>query len=624
MGLSSILSVANSGLRVTQSGLEVVARNVANADTPGYTRKTVGQENLFAGDRSLGVRELNVSREIDQFLQTQLRLETSTFSSLSIQNQFLTRVDQLFGEPGAANSLDTIVNEFSQSLQELTGSPESYTNRELVVSNAQALTQQLHSLSNEVQSLRQSAEDGIATAVTELNDALGQLQKINEQLLGEVTGSPPADLLDERDKFIGLIAEYIDIRVTEDSTGQVTILAQDGNTLLDGLPATLEFDQRGDISAHSLYSNDPAERGVGTITLTSVEGYSIDLIRNGSINSGRIGGLIDLRDDILVETQAQLDELAHGLALALSSYDVESTPATVGLQTGFDIDTTNLQPGNTLSFTYTDTAGPTTHNVTIVRVDDASQLPLANTDTPNPNDTVIGIDFSAGPAAAAAALDTALGAGISVSVAAGNTLRFLDDGAAGTTDVNALSSTVTATSFQDEGLQIPFFVDGGLGPNGVYSNSLDFGGQKLGFASRIEVSAALQNDNELLVRHSTSPATAIGDPDRPLDILKRLTEDSFTFSPQSGIGNSNNPLEGSVTSFAQRVVSFQSGQAEQNSRELASQEVVTYALQDRFNNATGVDVNQELSNLIDLQNAFSANARVIQTVSDLMQILLQI
>ena len=103
--------------------------------------------------------------------------------------------------------------------------------------------------------------------------------------------------------------------------------------------------------------------------------------------------------------------MAHGLALSLSNSDVQGTAATVGAATGFDVDVAGLQPGNPVSVTFTTTPPGTTQTVTIIRVDDASQLPLSNDVTTDPNDTVIGIDFSGGTAAAATAIDTALGTG---------------------------------------------------------------------------------------------------------------------------------------------------------------------------------------------------------------------
>jgi len=624
MGLSQVLDISNTGLRATQSGLEVIARNIANAGTEGYTRKSLNQQSLVSGGQGFGVLTTEITREIDEFLQFQLRKETTNFAALDIRQKFLDRIDQLFGIPGEANALDTIVNNFTESLQELSTSPESFTVREGVIGNSQVLAQQLRSLSDEVQSLRQLAEDSLNDAVAEVNDALKQLGKLNLQIV-QAGGTPSADLLDERDKLVNRVAVMLDIRVEADPNGAVSIFTTGGNALLQGTPVTLLFDEHSDIKAESQYNQDPLLRGVGTISLLDDTGFAIDLIRNGNLKTGRIGALLELRDQTLVETQAQLDELAHGLALALSTRTEPSVAATAGAQAGFDIDLAGFQQGDIITLDYTDNSGfiPVQRTVSIIRVDNASQLPLDNDVTPDPNDTVIGVSFVGGVAAAAAALNAALGANIDVSTTGVNVLRILDDGAGGLTNIDGLSARITSTELQDEGLQLPLFIDAGNSPT-AYTANFEGGSQKLGFAGRIDVNTQILANNELLVRYSSSPETPIGAQERPAELLARLTEINFEFSPTSGIGPSTSPFNGSITSFAQRVVSFQAGQADRAASEKASQALVKTSLEDRYERAAGVDVDAELANLITLQNAFAANARVMQTVNDLMQVLLRI
>lgn len=619
MGLSNILNIATSGLSLTQSNLSVVARNVANVDTPGYSAKRLTQQNNLSGGEGIGVRELDLRRTVNEFLQAQLRVETAAFGAADVRSDFLARIDQLFGEPGGPNGLDTVLNRFFQSVQELTATPDGFTTREAVIGDAQLTAQQLRQLTQDVQSLRQLAEDSLAVAIDEVNEALSQLANINQSLAVNATGqSPPPDLLDERDRFIDQISQNLDIRISEAANGSVSIFTRSGNALLEGQPVELVFDRQGNIGPLSLYSDVPADRGVGTVTLNAVNGFSFDLIRNGILDSGRIGGLIELRDDTLVELQSQLDELAHALATSLSSKTVSSVAAPAGPPDGFDIDTADLLAGNSITVSYTQ--GGTPGTLTIIRVDDPAQLPLSNDVTPNPADTVIGVSFSGGAGAAATALNTALaslGIALSASNPAGTTLRIVDDGVAGASDVNSLSATVTSTSLQDDGSQLPLFLDGGS----PYTGSLDYGGQKLGFAARISINSLIVADSELLVRYVSSPATPLGDSARPLELLDRLTNASFDFSPATGIGSPQSPFSGNIAGFAQRIISFQTGRANQAARELAAQEVVVTALNEKFTADTKVDINHELTQLIELQNSFAANARIIQVVDELFTVL---
>ncbi|GAB4238383.1 MAG: flagellar hook-associated protein FlgK [Methyloligellaceae bacterium] len=630
MGLTNVLNIAGSGLNVTQSSLDIVARNVANQHTPGYTKKTIGQEHVISGSQSFGARSTSITRAVDDFLQSQLRTETAALKDVEVRQQYLARLDQLFGDPGGPNALDSLYNEFAGALQELTSSPELFSSREAVVTTAGLLSQQLRQISGEVQGLRQLAEDSLAQGVSDINEALRQLATVNASLRIEAsTGTASADLLDERDKFIDQIAEYLDIRVVDAPDGSVSIFTKSGNALLEEEPVTLVFDHRADIGANSVYSTNEAQRGVGTIKLVSSNGFQIDLIRNGVLNSGRIGALVQLRDDILVEAQSQLDELAHGLALSLSNKTTAGTAVTAGTQLGIDIDTAQMLPGNVISLNYTTTPPGSTQSVSIVRVDDAGALPLGNDATPDPNDIVIGVDFSSGLAAVATALNTALdaagvlGNGITVSNPAGTTLRFLDDtGAGNTTAINSASITVTSTLLQDDGTQLALFTDGGNTP-GAYSGSFDNGGQKLGFAGRIVVNSQIVQNNDLLVKYSTSPATPAGDTARVSDLLARL-ESPKTFSAATGIGQVQAPFTGTVGQFLERIVGVQTGRAEDAERELAAHEVVVSALSEKFTSSTSVDVNEELSSLIQLQNSFAANARIIQAVEELFDVLMRV
>lgn len=620
MGLTNVLNSANLGLRVTQAGLDVVARNIANADAPGYTRKVLDTSQLVADNLSIGVESLGVVRQVDAFLQMQIRSEVAAYAAADVRSEFLTRVSNLLGAPGAANALDTLMSDLSASLQQLTTAPDSYAARDGVVSSAQALAQQLNELSRAVQDLRQVAENAIAQAVDDINNALRELGTINQQLrLATTVNADIADLLDERDKFLDQLAEYLDINVTERSDGSVIVVTKSGNVLLQEQPVQLLFDQRGDIDATSLYATDPAERGVGTILLQASGGHTIDLIHNGILSNGRLGAYIEMRDKTLVEAQAQLDELAHALASTFSSKQVGGTAVTSGAQSGFDLDISELLPGNTITLNYTETPAGVARTVTIVRVDDPSKLPLSDTVTPQPGDTVIGIDFSNGVAAAAAAIQAALGSGFTVANPSGSILRILDDGAAATTDIDGLSALVTATDPQDGGLQVPLFVDAGYVP---YSNSLDDVAQKIGFAGRITVNPLIVQDNELLVRYAAD--TPLGDASRPLELAARLTEREFVFSPATGIGREGAPFRASVADFAARIIDQQASRAEQAQRNKAAREVVVAGLQERFKRESGVDIDVELNQLITLQNAFAANARVMQAANEMMKLLMQV
>lgn len=622
MGMTHILKTANSGLSVTQTSIDVVARNIANAGTEGYTSKLTTQENLVAGNQGMGARISGVFREVDQYVQQQLFVEDSRLAFANIMANYLGQIDQMFGAPGAANALDTRLNEFSQSLQDLSTQPESAAARAAVVAEAEGIASTLRSLTDGVQGLRQLAEDSIAEGIADLNNLLSRLAEVNNQVASaNALGAFPADLLDQRDLLVNKIGEYVEINVREDNQGRAQVFTKTGNVLVDKEAISLSFDRNGNVTAGALYNKDETLRGVGTVTLTGTNGYEIDLIENGILTTGRLGALIELRDETLTEAQRQLDDLAQGLALTLSNSEVDGTAVTAGAASGFDIDISDVSPGNILHLEYTDNSGPTTHKISIVGVRDASNLPLSNDVTPDPDDTVIGVDFSAGDAAIAAALNTALGTDITVTSPAAGTIRIVDDGATNNTDINSLSKYVTATGLQDQGLGMPLFID--TGNNLPYTGAVDGGYTRTGFAGRIVVNGQVTDNPELLIRYNSSPETPIGDNARPLDLIERLNQTTVQFSGDTGLGLASSPYSGTVINFAQNIISYQTSQSSRAELNLTAQEAVTSSLREKYETDTGVNIDEELAALIALQQAFSANARVMAVTGELMDLLIQ-
>jgi len=621
MGLSTALNSAISGLQVTQAGVEIVSRNVANADTPGYTRKLSQQVAVVVNGEAIGARSAETTRVLDSLLQLQLRASTSAKARTDVLASVLSRLDALFGIPGGAGALDTAVNDFAASLQGLVDSPESQTARAGVVAQAEALAVRLNALSDGIQDMRADAERSLAEAAASANQILGRLAEINGLIVAS-TGSD-VDLLDQRDQLLKDLSVLLDIQVQEADTGSLRVFTAAGNLLLDGRTAkTLVFDPKSQLSAQNLYDTDPAKRQVGTLLLDNGAGQLLDLFASGDIRSGLIGGYRELRDDLLVDAQAQLDELAHALASALSERQISGGAVSLGAQDGFDVDLAALLPGDEVSITYTQTPPGQTHTVTVVRVEDASLLPLDNALTADPGDTVIGIDFSAGIGAAAAALGAALGGSFSVSNPSGDTLRVLDDGAAGTIDISQLTARVTATGTADQGLGLALFTDG---PGGaVYTNALDGGAQKIGFAGRIAVNPAVRADSSTLVVYSTSPPTPPGDQSRPLELLTRLTETPVGFMPTGGLGSASSPLVTSIDGYARELIVLQTGRAAAAEAESNAQTAVTATIEQRFSDESGVDVDQELARLIVLQGAYSANARVISVIQELLNLLVRV
>ncbi len=491
-----------------------------------------------------------------------------------------------------------------------------------MLSAAEVLTQRLNRMAGDIQSLRTDAEMGLGEAVTRANEVMRRIAELNQQLgTAGVQDATVAGLLDQRDRAIDELAGLMDIRVVENDHNRVTIFTNSGIQLVGNAASQLAFDGRGLMTPTSQWSADPAKRNVGTLVLVGPHGASVDLIASHSIRSGELAGLLEMRDEILVEAQAQLDEIAAGLARTLSDRTTAGTAVVAGAQSGFDIDLAGLLNGNSVNFTYTDNTTSMQHTVTLLRVDDPAALPLDNTATSDPNDRVIGINLSGGLASVITQLNAAFAtAELQFSNPAGQTLRILDDGALDKADVDAVSVTKTATTLTGGSGELPFFMDG----NGAFTGAIGAGGkQATGLAGRIALNAALRDDPSRLVVFQTSPLTAAGDATRPNFIYDRLQSAVLAFSPEAGLGSAAAPFSASLPAFLRQVLSHQGDAAAAATNLKEGQQVVFNALRQRFHDSASVNIDQEMANLLNLQNSYAASARVLSTIKEMLESLMR-
>ena len=616
MSLIQALSTAMSGLRAAQMGLAVTAGNVANVNTAGYVRESVDLVATSAGGSGTSIDVAGVNRTLDQLVQNQLWTERSGGSYADAKAQLYQQLQQAYGTPGSPSAFDHAFNDFTAAMQALATSPAAPSAQSGALSAAQALAQNLNSTSSAIQGLRTQAEQGIGVDVQQANAAMQQIAQINQELGagGAAQDSATATLEDQRGQAITQLSQLMNIKVVQTGDNQVSVFTASGTQLVGTQAATLSFDARGALSPNAVWSADPSQRGVGTITLTSPSGDTTDLIANKSIQSGQIGAYLEMRDQILPQAQGQIDQLAAQMSRALSDQTTGGTAVTAGTQAGFAVDVGGLLPGNSARITYTD-ASNVHHTVTIVRVDDPSALPLPNNPS-TPNDQTIGVNFTGGMASVVAQLNAALGTRLQFSNPAGTTLQVLNATAA--TTVNSLTATATATGLAAGSPQLPLFLDGTAPITGAITGA---GSQDTGLAARIAVNPALLANPSGLVAYS--PATSAGDPTRPNFIVGQLASAQLTFAPPGGGGSQSAPFTGTLANYISQVVGQQSQAASAATNLQQGQDIVVNALQQRLSSDSGVNIDQEMSNLISLQTSYGANARVMATVQQMMNTLMQ-
>lgn len=622
MSLNDALSIAMAGLRANQAAMSLVSSNVANAETPGYVKKTINQVATNAGYGS-SVTIVGVNRELDQYIQAQLRTETSGAGYASLRSNFLQQLQGMYGNPGSTGTLEAAFAGLTTAVQALATSADSQSARIGVVNAAAVLSQQLNSMTQGIQSLRGAAETGISDSVDDANALMKQIATINNSLAanpagGTSTDSSTAALLDQRDQYITQLSGLMDIRVTTNGANQVTVFTGSGVQLVGQEAATLSFNAQGTVTPNTEWSADPSKSKLGSVIVSFANGGSIDLTASGAIKSGKIAAYTELRDKTLVEAQDQLDQFAAQISSALSDKTTAATITTpVAGSQAATLDLSGMKSGNITHLSYTD-ANNVQHQISLMRVDDPSVLPLSNNLTADPNDEVYGIDFSASPASIVAQLNTALNGkltftGVSIAAVTVNNNPTL-------TTLTAASVTTTALpgSLTSGNPQVALFTDTGSSYTGAISGS---GSQITGLAGRLTVNSALLADPSKLVLYG--PTTAAGDTTRVDFIMSQLTKATFQYTPSDGVGSASAPFKGTLLSYMQQFTSAQGAQASAAKQLASGQDVVLATLQEKMTTTSGVNIDDEMAHLLSLQNAYSANARVMSTVNDMYKTLMQ-
>ena len=320
-----------------------------------------------------------------------------------------------------------------------------------------------------------------------------------------------------------------------------------------------------------------------------------------------------MRDTLLPQAQTQLDEMANQMAQALSNQTTSGTPVVAGSQAGFSVGISGMSAGNSLLLSYTDALN-NQHAVTIVALGPGGAVPAQPA---NAASQVVGIDFSGGINSVVSQLNAALGTNLQFSNSAG-ALQVLNANASGNV-VNSLSANATVTSLASGSPQLPLFLDGTTPITGALTAN---GSQTTGLAGRIAVNGALAASPSGLVAYGAN--IAAGDPTRPNFILSQVTNTPLTYSPSTGMGSAAAPFSGTLAQYMSQIVNQQSQAANAATNLQQGQATVLSALQQRFNDQSGVSIDNEMSNLIALQNAYGANARVMTVVQQMMSTLLQV
>tara|TARA_R110002167_G_scaffold9806_7_gene45342 strand:+ start:3209 stop:5440 length:2232 start_codon:yes stop_codon:yes gene_type:complete len=292
--MAGSISIALQGLNVAMQGFQTSSSNIANVNTPGYSRQQVELSSRAAPEQ--GVEILNVSRVADAFANQQLWSSTASFSSTDVYSFFAGQTDDLLANPNT--NISAVTDQFFAALQAGVDDPASIPNRELILAQSEALALRFVEVDRQLRAQNQAVNTKLESTVNETNQMAGLVAQLNDKIrLSEARGEPANELRDHRDELILSISEKIGVSV-QTGTGSSDINLSVGN----GQPLVVG----GKASQLSARQGDPDINDVDIFV--SVSGKQISV--SDQIRSGEVGGMLEYRNEVLIPSWNELGRLA--------------------------------------------------------------------------------------------------------------------------------------------------------------------------------------------------------------------------------------------------------------------------------------------------------------------------
>ncbi|WP_417071097.1 flagellar hook-associated protein FlgK [Niveibacterium terrae] len=301
---NSILSVGITGLSAAQAGLITTSHNIANASTDGYSRQSIVQTTntpMFSGVGYFGQGTTlsTVKRSYDDFLNTQVMTADARYQELDTYYTQIKQVDDLFGDSTAG--LSPALQGFFTGVQKVAAGTDVIPSRESMLSGASVLQSRFKSLDSRLNELRDLVGNDIKSSVTEINSLAKQVGELNQRIIYAAnigSGQPPNDLLDQRDELVSKLNEQVQVSTQANNDGSINVFIGNGQPLVIGSVTS-------ELTADT--SKDDISRVAVGIKLPS--GQQLELSEAG-FSGGKLSGLLSFRSQTLDPTQNALGRIA--------------------------------------------------------------------------------------------------------------------------------------------------------------------------------------------------------------------------------------------------------------------------------------------------------------------------
>jgi len=351
MAITLGLDTALSGLLTNQQALNTISQNIVNVNTPGYTRKVLMPESRTVGGLGAGVQVTALQRNVDEGLLAYVRSDNATLSNLQALSSTYQQVQNLFGKVGDKSSISHNVQTVLNNLVTLAATPDKPDVQSSTVQAAKTMTDQMAMVTDQLQSLRATADQKIASDCEQINSLLNNVHDLNIKITRSLALQIDAtDLQDQRDQSLTSLSKLIDIKYYNLQDGSVTVGTGNGDVLVNSSQA-FSLSHTGTSTSAAWMTRSGGQ--FGAITLNNGIVPAKDL--TSQITDGDMKANIDLRDTILPNLQSQLDQLATQVKDTLNLVNNRGAqlpvPASTITGTRTFTDQTNLNQSISLSGT---------------------------------------------------------------------------------------------------------------------------------------------------------------------------------------------------------------------------------------------------------------------------------
>ncbi len=299
--MPGLLDTAVTGLRTSQTALRTTGHNIANANTPGYSRQSIEvatnpAQNNGAGFIGNGARVTAIERTVDEFLIAQLRTDTSLHSELSAFNENIRQLDTLLSDP--STGLSQGLDKFFATMENGADDPTSIPSRQLIISESDNLAQRFNTLYDSIETVSKNINQKLGVAVSQINALSTSIAEINKNIAQSVgvSDQPPNDLLDQREEALRQLSELVSIDVVDQGDGLLNVSIGSGQSLVVG----------GDARQLALVDGilDPQQKEIAYQDSVGSQ------VISSFINGGELGGLLDFRESTLSTAFNELGRIA--------------------------------------------------------------------------------------------------------------------------------------------------------------------------------------------------------------------------------------------------------------------------------------------------------------------------